>query len=60
MIETPAGQVIGHDYAIPGFLNIVLSTEEGRRQVGLMMNEELATPAVSDRHRPGRLDPRAS
>jgi D-alanyl-D-alanine carboxypeptidase len=48
VIETPAGRVIGHDGAIPGFLNIVLSTEDGRRQVGLMMNEELATPTVSE------------
>jgi D-alanyl-D-alanine carboxypeptidase len=48
VIQTPAGRVIGHDGAIPGFLNIVLSTEDGRRQLGLMMNEELATPAVSE------------
>ena len=40
--------MIGHDGAIPGFLNIVLNTEDGRRQLGLMMNEELATPAVSE------------
>jgi D-alanyl-D-alanine carboxypeptidase len=46
VIETPAGRLIGHDGAIPGFLNIVLSTEDGHRQLGLMMNEEFATPAV--------------
>jgi len=46
VIETPAGRLIGHDGAIPGFLNIVLSTEDGRRQLGIMMNEEFATPAV--------------
>ena len=28
--------------------NIVLSIEHGRRQVGIMMNEEFATPAVSE------------
>jgi D-alanyl-D-alanine carboxypeptidase len=48
VIETPAGRLIGHDGAIPGFLNIVLSTEDGRRQFGLMMNEEFATPAVHE------------
>jgi D-alanyl-D-alanine carboxypeptidase len=48
VIETPLGRLLGHDGAIPGFLNIVLSTEEGRRQVGIMMNEEFATPAVSE------------
>jgi D-alanyl-D-alanine carboxypeptidase len=48
IIETPAGRLIGHDGAIPGFLNIVLSTEDGRRQLGIMMNEEFATPAVSE------------
>ncbi len=46
VIETPAGRLIGHDGAIPGFLNIVLSTEDGRRQLGIMMNQEFATPAV--------------
>jgi D-alanyl-D-alanine carboxypeptidase len=48
VIETPAGRLLGHDGAIPGFLNIVLNTEDGRRQVGVMMNEESATPAVSE------------
>jgi D-alanyl-D-alanine carboxypeptidase len=48
VIDTPAGRLLGHDGAIPGFLNIVLSTENGRRQVGVMMNEEFATPAVSE------------
>jgi CubicO group peptidase (beta-lactamase class C family) len=48
VIETPAGRLLGHDGSIPGFLNIVLSTEDGRRQVGIMRNEEFATPAVSE------------
>jgi D-alanyl-D-alanine carboxypeptidase len=48
VIETPAGRLLGHDGAIPGFLDIVLSTEDGRRQAGMMMNEEFATPAVSE------------
>jgi D-alanyl-D-alanine carboxypeptidase len=46
VIETPAGRLIGHDGAIPGFLNVVLSTDDGRRQLGIMINEEFATPAV--------------
>ena len=48
VIETPAGRLLGHDGAIPGFLNIVLSTEDGCRQVGVMMNEEFSSPAVSE------------
>jgi D-alanyl-D-alanine carboxypeptidase len=46
VIETPAGRLLGHEGAIPGFNNIVLSTKDGRRQLGVMMNEEFATPAV--------------
>jgi D-alanyl-D-alanine carboxypeptidase len=46
VIDTPAGRLLGHDGAIPGFLNIVVSTEDGRRQAGMMINEEFATPAV--------------
>jgi D-alanyl-D-alanine carboxypeptidase len=48
VIETPAGRLVGHDGSIPGFLNIVLSTEDARRQLGIMRNEEFATPAVSE------------
>ena len=48
VIETAAGRVLGHDGAIPGFHDIVLSTEDGRRQVGMMMNAEFASPAVSE------------
>lgn len=47
VIETPAGRVFGHDGAIPGYRDVVLSTEDGSRQVALMMNAEFATPAVS-------------
>ena len=46
MIETPSGRLIGHGGAIPGFLNIVLNTRDGRRQLAVMINEEFATPAV--------------
>jgi D-alanyl-D-alanine carboxypeptidase len=48
VIDTPAGRLLGHDGAIPGFFNIVLSTEDGRRQLGIMMNEYFATPAVDE------------
>jgi D-alanyl-D-alanine carboxypeptidase len=48
VIDTPAGRLLGHDGAIPGFLNIVLSTQDGRRQAGVMMNEEFSTPAVAE------------
>ena len=48
VIETPVGRLVGHDGAIPGFFNILLSTEDGHRQFGIMMNENFATPAVSE------------
>jgi D-alanyl-D-alanine carboxypeptidase len=46
VLETPSGRLIGHDGAIPGFLNNVWNTEDGRRQVGVMINEFIAPPAV--------------
>jgi hypothetical protein len=46
VFETPSGRLIGHDGATPGFLNIVMSTEDGRRQLGVMINELIAPTAV--------------
>jgi hypothetical protein len=43
-VETPAGPVVGNAGGIPGFLSIVLSTADGRRQLGLMVNA-LPAPA---------------
>jgi hypothetical protein len=40
------GRLIGHDGGIPGFLNEVLSTEDGRRQQGVMVNELFAPPSI--------------
>jgi D-alanyl-D-alanine carboxypeptidase len=37
-VETPAGRLVGNAGGIPGFLNIVLSTRDGRRQLGVMVN----------------------
>jgi D-alanyl-D-alanine carboxypeptidase len=42
VIETPAGRLIGHGGSIPGFFNVVLSTEDGRRHFGVMVNAEFA------------------
>ncbi len=39
IITTPCGPVIGHNGSIPGFHTMVLATEDGRRQFGLMVNE---------------------
>lgn len=47
VFETPAGRVLCHDGAIPGYHDVVLSTEDGSRQVGMMMNAEFASAAVS-------------
>jgi D-alanyl-D-alanine carboxypeptidase len=46
MIETPAGRLVGHGGAIPGFDNIVLNTGDGRQQLGVMINELIAPTAV--------------
>jgi D-alanyl-D-alanine carboxypeptidase len=46
MMETPSGRLIGHDGAIPGFFNHVWSTQDGRRQLGVMINELFAPTAV--------------
>jgi len=48
VMETPAGRVVGHDGAIPGFRDIVLSTVDGRRQVGIVMNVYFDPPAASE------------
>jgi ferritin-like protein len=37
-VETPAGRLVGNAGGIPGFLSIVLSTPDGRRQLGIMIN----------------------
>jgi len=42
-VETPAGRLVGNVGGIPGFLSIVLSTPNGRRQLGVMINV-LAAP----------------
>jgi D-alanyl-D-alanine carboxypeptidase len=47
VIETGSGRAFGHEGAIPGFVNFVLSTEDGRRQVALVMNAQFASPAMS-------------
>jgi hypothetical protein len=39
VLQTPCGRLIGHDGAIPGFITIVLSTQDGRRQFGVMVNQ---------------------
>jgi D-alanyl-D-alanine carboxypeptidase len=46
VIETPAGRLIGHDGAIPGFLNNIWSTPDGRRQFGVMINQLFAPTAL--------------
>jgi D-alanyl-D-alanine carboxypeptidase len=47
VLDTPVGRLVGHDGGVPGSFNIVLSTQDGRRQLGVVRNEHLATPAVS-------------
>jgi D-alanyl-D-alanine carboxypeptidase len=42
-VETPAGRLVGNVGGIPGFLSIVLSTPDSRRQLAVMINV-LAAP----------------
>ena len=42
-VETPAGRLLGNVGGIPGFLSIVVSTADGRQQLGVMINV-LAAP----------------
>jgi D-alanyl-D-alanine carboxypeptidase len=46
VIDLPVGRLLGHGGDLPGFSNVVFSTEDGRRQFGLMMNLYRAPPAV--------------
>jgi D-alanyl-D-alanine carboxypeptidase len=48
VIETPVGRLVGHTGAIPGFFNVVVSTEDGRRQLGIMTNVWPRPPAVAE------------
>jgi hypothetical protein len=41
--ETPAGRLVGMVGGIPGFLSIALSTYDGRRQLGVMINVLVAS-----------------
>lgn len=43
--ETPARRLVGSVGGIPGFLNVVLSTSDGRQQLGVMTNV-LVAPVV--------------
>jgi D-alanyl-D-alanine carboxypeptidase len=43
---TPAGRLVGQLGGIPGYLSMVLSTPDGRQQLGVMINMLVATDAV--------------
>jgi D-alanyl-D-alanine carboxypeptidase len=45
-LDTPAGRLLGHPGGIPGFLSVVLSAPDGRRQLALMVNALNAPAAV--------------
>jgi D-alanyl-D-alanine carboxypeptidase len=48
LLETgmPAGRLVGHAGGIPGYLSMVLSTPDGRRQLGVMSNVLVAPDAM--------------
>jgi D-alanyl-D-alanine carboxypeptidase len=37
-VDTPTGHLVGSPGGIPGFLNMILSTPDGQRQLGVMIN----------------------
>ena len=43
---TPAGRLVGQLGGIPGYLSMVLSTPDGRRQLGVMSNVLVAPDAM--------------
>jgi D-alanyl-D-alanine carboxypeptidase len=45
-VETPAGRLVGQLGGIPGFLSLVLSMPDGRRQLGVMINLLIAPQPV--------------
>jgi D-alanyl-D-alanine carboxypeptidase len=45
-VGTPDGRLVGMVGGIPGFLSVVLSTPDGRRQLGVMVNALLAPAPV--------------
>jgi hypothetical protein len=46
VLELPSGRLVGHAGDVLGFSNAIFSTQDGRRQFGLMRNLLLAPPAV--------------
>jgi D-alanyl-D-alanine carboxypeptidase len=47
-VDTPCGRVFGHEGGIPGFANWLLTSDDGSRQFGVMMNAEDAPAAASE------------
>ena len=39
-MDTPCGTVFGHEGGVPGFNNWLLTSEDGSRQFGVMINAE--------------------
>jgi D-alanyl-D-alanine carboxypeptidase len=49
MIETPCGTIVGHTGGVPGFGTFAFASEDGSRQIGLMINAEDAPQAAIKR-----------
>ena len=46
VVDTPCGTLYGHDGGTPGFGNTMLTSADGARQAGVMVNAEDAPAAV--------------
>lgn len=45
---SPCGPLFGHDGGIPGFTNLILSSEDGTHQFAVMVNANAAPAAVQE------------
>jgi D-alanyl-D-alanine carboxypeptidase len=48
VVDTPCGTVFGHEGGTPGFDNWLLTSDDGSRQFGVMINADDAPAAVSE------------
>ena len=48
VLDGPCGPLYGHSGSIPGFSNIVLNSEDAKRQVAIMLNADVMPAAVQE------------
>jgi D-alanyl-D-alanine carboxypeptidase len=48
VVDSPCGTLFGHEGGLPGFNNTTLTSEDGTRQFGVMINVESAPAALAE------------